>query len=167
MAFGFVQRERMGQPEYGLARLKSCVYESVVERASFVAVGDGLGDDADVGDAGNAELIDNSGEDPKRNGLIGAEEDGFVGTFELFFDARGKLVDVDGIVADVDELIFVDGDDDFLLVDFLDGVGFGDVDFDAGLEDRCGDHEDDEEDEDDVDERNHVDVGERGLGGFA
>ena len=54
----------------------------------------------------------------------------------------------------------------FLFGDFLDGVGFGDVDFDAGLQDRRGDHEDDEEDEDDVDERNHVDFGERGLRGF-
>jgi hypothetical protein len=45
-------------------------------------------------------------------------------------------------------------------------VSFGDVDVDAGLENGCGDHEDDEEDEDDIDERNHVDVGEGGLGGF-
>jgi len=75
-------------------------------------------------------------------------------------------VNVDGIVAEIDELVLVHGDDKSLLGDFLDGVSFGDVDVDAGLKNGCGDHEDDEEDEDDIDERNHVDVGERGLGGF-
>ena len=75
-------------------------------------------------------------------------------------------MDVDGVVAEIDELVFVHGDDQALLSDFFYGVGFGDVDFDAGLQDRGGDHEDDEEDEDDVDERNHVDFGEGRLGGF-
>lgn len=135
-------------------------------RSLAVAVGDGLGDDADVGDAGLAELIDDGGEDAERNGLIGAEKDGVVGVLELFFNFAGELMNVDGIVAEIDELVFVDGDDDALLDDFLDGVGLGDIDFDAGLEDGGGDHEDDEENEDDIDERNHVDVGERGLGGF-
>ena len=75
----------------------------------------------------------------------------------LFADFVGELMDVDGIVAEIDELVFVDGDDEVLLSDFLDGVSFGDVDFDAGLQDRSGDHEDDQEDEDHVDERDHVD----------
>jgi hypothetical protein len=34
------------------------------------------------------------------------------------------------------------------------------------LQDGCGDHEDDQKNEDDVDERHHVDVGERCLSGL-
>ena len=75
-------------------------------------------------------------------------------------------MNADGIVAEVNELIFVDGDDETLLCDFLDRVRFGDVDVNAGLQDRGGDHEDDEKNEDDIDERHHVDVGEGCLGGF-
>jgi hypothetical protein len=75
-------------------------------------------------------------------------------------------VNVDGIVAEIDALVFVDGDDEALLGDFLDGVRFRDVDFDAGLKDGSGDHEDDEKDQDDIDEWDHVDVGEVGLRGF-
>ena len=71
-----------------------------------------------------------------------------------------------GVVAEIDELLLVDGDDDALLVDFLDGRGLGDVDFDAGLQDRRGDHENDEQHEHDVDERDHVDLGERRLRRF-
>ena len=89
-----------------------------------------------------------------------------VGVLLALFDFVGELVDVDGLVAEIDELVFVHGDDEALFGDFLDGVGFGDVDFDAGFEDGSGDHEDDQEDEDDVDERDHVDFGEGGLGGF-
>ena len=36
-------------------------------------------------------------------------------------------------------------------------------DFDAGLQDRRGEHEDEQQHEDDVDQRRDVDVGERGL----
>ena len=57
----------------------------------------------------------------------------------------------------------VNGDDEALLREVVYCLGFGDVDFDAGLEDGGGDHEDDEEDEDDVDKGDHVDFGERGL----
>jgi hypothetical protein len=74
-----------------------------------------------------------------------------------------KLVNVNRTVAEIDALVLVDGDDEALLVDFLDSGGFGDVDFDARLEDRSGDHENDEQDENNVDERDHVDLGERAL----
>jgi len=131
-----------------------------------VAVVDGLGDDADVGDAGLTELVDHGGKSAKGDGFVGAQEDRVTGMFELLFDFGGEVVDVNGIVAEIDALILVDGDDEADLGDFLDCMSFGDVDFDAGLEDGCGNHEDDEEDEDDVDERHHVDLGERGLSGF-
>src|SRR5208283_163785 len=133
---------------------------------SFVAVGDGLRDDADVGDAGDTKGVDDAAEGAEGNGFVSAKIDDIVLTLGLFFDFVGELVNVDGLVAEVDELPFVHGDNETLLGDFLYRVRFGDVDFDAGLEDGSGDHEDDEEDEDDIDEGNHVDVGEAGLRGF-
>jgi hypothetical protein len=75
-------------------------------------------------------------------------------------------VDVDGSIAQIDELILVDGDDEPLLVDFLYGSGFRDVNFDAGLQDGCSDHKNDEEHENNVNERDHVDLGEGALRGF-
>lgn len=132
-----------------------------------VAVGDRFGDDADVGDAGDAELVDHGGKGAEGNGFVSAEEDSVAGALELLFDSTGQLVDVDRVVAEINTLIFVDSDDETLLGDFLDGVSFWDIDFDAGLKDGSGDHEDDEQDEDNIDEGDHVDVGESGLSGFA
>ena len=136
-------------------------------RASAVPIIDWLGDDADVGDAGLAESVDDGAEGAEGNGFVGADVDDVFLRLGLFFDFVGELVNVDGVVAEVDQLVFIQGDDQALLGDFFYGVGFGDVDFDAGLEDGRGDHEDDQEDEDDVDEGNHVDFGERRLRGFS
>jgi len=102
-----------------------------------------LGDDADVGDAGLAEGVDDGAEGAEGNGFVGAEVDDIFLRLGLFFDFVGQLVDVDGVVAEVEELVFVHGDHEALLGDFFYGVSFGDVDLDAGLEDGCGDHEDD------------------------
>ncbi len=129
-------------------------------------LGDGFGDDADVGEAGDAKGIDDGGEAAEGNGFVAAEEDGVLGMFELFADFVGELMDVDGIVAEVDALGLVNGDDEALLGDFLDGVRFREIHFDAGLQDGRGNHEDDQEDEDDINERDHVDLGEGGLSGF-
>jgi len=74
-----------------------------------------------------------------------------------------QLVNVDRAVAEIHALVFVDGDDQALLVDIFNGGRFGDVDFDAGLQDRSGDHENDEQHENNVDERDHVDLGESAL----
>jgi hypothetical protein len=125
-----------------------------------------LGDDGNVGDARDTEGVDDGAEGAEGNGLVSAKIDDVVLVLGLFSDFVGELVDVDGIVAEIDELLFIDGDDEFLFGDFLDGVSFGDVDFDAGLQDGCRDHEDDQEHENNVDERNHVDLGEGGLRGF-
>ena len=77
---------------------------------------------------------------------------------------RGELVDVDGLVLEEDVLLLVDGDDHALFGELIDGAGFGDGDFDAGLEDGRGEHEDEQKDEDDVDQRSDVDLGQCGLG---
>ena len=104
------------------------------------------------------------GENAEGNGFVAAEEDAFIGLLELRVDLGAEVVDVDGIVAEIDQLLFVDADDHFLFVDFLDALGLRDVELDAGLQDRRGDHEDDQQHEDDVDERDHVDLGQRRLG---
>jgi hypothetical protein len=140
--------------------MKSCAHDS------SVAIRDGLRDDADIGDAGLAERVDDTGESAEGNSLIATKKDGVVGMLLLGFDLGGKIVNVNGAVAKIESLIFVDGDDEMILIDFFDGVRFGDVDFDAGLQDGRGDHEDDQKDQDHVDERDHVDFGEGGLGGF-
>jgi hypothetical protein len=140
--------------------MKSCT------QGSSVAIRDGLRDDADIGDARLAKRVDDTGEGAEGNGLIATKEDGVVGMLLLGFDLGGKIVNVNGAVAKIESLIFVDGDDEMILIDFFDGVRFGDVDFDAGLKDGRGDHEDDQKDEDHVDKRDHVDFGEGGLRGF-
>jgi len=129
-------------------------------------VSERLGNDADIGDAGTAELVDHGGEDAEGNGLVGSQINGVVRMLLLLFDARGKVADVDRIIADVDELVFVNGDNNLLFDDGLDGFRLGDVDLNAGLEDGSGDHKDDEENQHHINERHHVDVGEGGLGGF-
>src|SRR5712664_2195864 len=77
-----------------------------------------------------------------------------------------KLMNVDGLIAKIDALSLVHGDDQALLIDFLYGARLWNVDFDAGLEDRSGDHENDQKHENHVDERDHVDLGERSLRRF-
>ena len=77
-----------------------------------------------------------------------------------------EVVHVDWIVSQINELILVDGDDDLLFGDFMHALGLRNIDFDAGLEDGGGDHEDDQQDEHDVDERDHVDLGQGRLRRF-
>ena len=139
---------------------------SAVMLLSAGAVGNGLGDDADITDSGLAQSVDNAGEDAEGDFLVATEEDSVLRLFQLRFHFCAELMNVDGVVAEIDFLRFVDGDDQALLGDFLNRVRFGDVEFNAGLKDGRGDHEDDEENEHDVDERHHVDLGERGLRRF-
>ena len=110
-----------------------------------------------------AQSVDHLGESAEGNCFVGAKEDRVLRLLKLGCYLSTKLVNVNGTVAEIDALVLVDGDDEALLVDFFNGGGFGDVDFDAGLEDRRGDHENDEQHENNVDERDHVDLGERAL----
>jgi len=71
-----------------------------------------------------------------------------------------------GSLPEVDALSLVHGNDQALLIDFLHRARLGNVDFDAGLENRGGDHEDNQEHENHVHERDHVDLGERSLRRF-
>jgi hypothetical protein len=125
---------------------------------------DGLGDDADVGDAGLLDCVHDGGEGAEGDGLIGADVDDFLFVLRVPCKDGGEVVDVDGLVLQEDVLILVNGDDEMLFGELIDLSGLRDCYLDAGLEDGGGDHEDEEEDEDDVDQRRDVDVGEGGLG---
>src|SRR2546421_12554972 len=98
------------------------------------AGGDRLGDDADVIDARHAKRIDHGCKTAKRNGFIATEEDALLRVFQLRADLGAELVNVGGLIAEVDALGLVHGDDEALLIDFLDGASLGDVDLDARLE---------------------------------
>src|SRR5712671_947642 len=81
------------------------------------AVGDGLGDDADIADAGLAQSVDDTGEDTEGDFFVATEEDSFLRFFQLRVNFGTELVDVDGIVANVNSLRFVDRDDQALFGD--------------------------------------------------
>src|ERR1700722_2801249 len=122
-----------------------------------------LRDDTNIIDAREAQSVYDFGENAKGDGFVGAKKDGILGLFELSFYLSAETIDVDGCISNVDELILVDRNDETDFVDFLDGRRFGDVDFDTGLQDGGGNHENNEQDENNVDERDHVDLGERAL----
>ena len=69
-----------------------------------------------------------------------------------------------GLSCEEDVLVLVDGDDGALFGELVDGAGLRHGDFDAGLQHRRGEHEDEQQHQHDVDQRRDVDVGERGLG---
>ncbi len=127
------------------------------------AAGNGLGDDTDVVDTGLAQSVNDRRKNSKRNRLITPQEHTLLRTPQLGVNSRTKLVNVDGIVAKVDPLPFVYGDDKAVLANIFHRARFRDVDFDAGLQDGSGNHENDEQDENHVHERDHVDLGERSL----
>src|SRR5574340_916175 len=82
----------------------------------------GLGDDAHIGDAGLFDRVHYGGKSAKGNVFIGAQEDGLaLGIAHLLAQDVGDLVDVDGLVAQVNALRAVNGDHQALLGDLLDG----------------------------------------------
>ena len=146
--------------------MESAELMAVVMLLSARASGDGLGDDTDVVYAGLTEGIDDRGKTTKWNGFIATEKDALLRVFQLSFDSRTKLVNVDGFIAEVNALGLVHRHDQALLIDFLHGARLRDVDFDAGLQDGRGNHENNEQHENHVHERDHVDLGERSLRRF-
>jgi hypothetical protein len=130
------------------------------------AIGDGLGNDAYIIDAGLPKRVHYSGKAAEWNRFIAPKEDTFLPVFQLRLDPWAELMNVDGFIAEVNALGFIHGDDQALLIDFLYSARLWDVDFDAGLEDRRGNHENNEQYENYVHERDHVDLGERSLRRF-
>ncbi len=75
-----------------------------------------------------------------------------------------QVVDVDRVIAEVHQLRAVDGDHQARFGDFLDRLRFRQIHVDAGLQNRRGDHENDQQHQHHVHEGNDVDVGERSAG---
>ena len=67
--------------------------------------------------------------------VIARSEDGVLRLLDLSFHFCAELVNVDGIVAEIHFLRFIDRDDEPLFGDFLDGMRLGDVELNAGLKD--------------------------------
>src|ERR1700678_2954357 len=94
-----------------------------------------LSNDAHVGDARLLNRVHDGGEGAEGNILIGADENKLIaGIANLLAKFGGDLIDVDGVIAHKDALIFIDGDDGALFRDFFYGAGFRNVHFDARLE---------------------------------
>ena len=124
-----------------------------------------LGDDADVADAGSFDGIHYGGEGAEGDCFVGADVDYFLFVRGILGEDGGEVVDVDGFVLEEDVLVFVDGDDEVDFAELRDEAGVGNGDLDAALQNRGGEHEDEEQNQDHVDQRRDVDVG-HGGGGF-
>src|SRR6267143_5881549 len=84
-------------------------------------VGNGLGDDTNITDAGLPQSVHYAGEDAEGHFFIAAEEHGVLLLFQLRADFGTELVNVDGLVAEIDSLRLVDRNDQALFGDFFDG----------------------------------------------
>src|SRR5437773_307996 len=62
---------------------------------------EGFGDNADVVDAGHAQSIDDGSKNSERNRLIAAQEHTLAGIFQLGVNLCAKLMDIDGVVAEL------------------------------------------------------------------
>src|SRR5580698_10269409 len=123
-----------------------------------------LSHDAHVGDARLFYRVHDGCESAEGHVFVGADEDELIaGIADLLAALGGDLVDVDGVVAEKNPLIFVNRDDGTFFGDFLDGASLGHADLNARLQNRRSHHEDDEQYEDDIDQRSDVDIGESSL----
>src|ERR1700691_2583699 len=93
----------------------------------------GLGDDADVADAGLLDGVHDGGEGAEGYGFVGADVDYFFLVIGVLGEDRGQIVDVDGLVLKEDVLVLVDGDDQVDFGELRDHAGVRDGDLDAAL----------------------------------
>jgi hypothetical protein len=123
-----------------------------------------LGDDAHVADARLLYCVHHCSERPEWYVLVGADEDGLMLRVPyLLTQLCSNLINVNGIVAQINTLLLVDADNQALFRDLFYAASLWDVDLDAGLQHRRCHHEDDEQNENHVDQRGDVDVGKRRL----
>ena len=126
-----------------------------------------LGDDADVGDAGLLDGIHHRGKGAEGHALVGAQvDDAFsgIGIAGSSSSSPGSSLTLTGLSCRKTFWSLVDGDDHALFGELIDGARLGDGDFDAGLQHRRGEHEDEQQHEHHIDQRCDVDLGECGLG---
>jgi len=93
------------------------------------AAGDGLRDDADVIDAREAEARPRRRQSCRRDSLIAAEET-LPACSSMIADSGAELMNIDGLIAKINALSLIHGDDETLLVDFFHRSRFWNVDFD-------------------------------------
>src|SRR5215469_7786566 len=138
---------------------------SCSKKISALAMGlERLRHDADVGDTRLLDRVHDRGECAEGDVFVGAEINRLMRRVaNLLLQHRSNGVDVDRIVAQENPLLLVDADDQALLGDLLNGSRLGDVDFNARLQYRRRDHENDQQNQDDVDKRGYVDIGESDL----
>src|SRR4029453_17216352 len=74
-----------------------------------------------------------------------------------------NLVDVNRIVAEKDALLLVNGNDEPFLRNFLNAARARDIELDAGLQNRCRHHKDNQQHQYDVNERRDINVRDRCL----
>src|SRR5215467_5871001 len=98
-----------------------------------------LGNNTDVVDSRNAQRVDDGCKNSKGNGLVASQEHRLLSAPELRVNFRAELVNIHRVVPEVDVLPLVDADDQAVLTDILHRFGFGDVDFNAGLQNGRGD----------------------------
>jgi hypothetical protein len=125
---------------------------------------DGLGDDADIGDAGLFDRVHHRSEGAEGYSLIGTYVDDLLFILGVCSEDGRKVVDVDRFVLEKDILVLVNGDHKMFFGELVDLPGLRNSDLDATLEDGGGDHEDEEQDQHDIDKRRDVDVRHGGLG---
>src|SRR5215470_10755472 len=120
--------------------------------------------DAHGRDARPLDRIHHRGECAEGHILIGADEYRLVLRIADFLaKLRLDLVDVDRVVAQKHALLLVDADHHALFGDLFNGARPGNVNLNARLQYRRGDHKDDQQHQHHVDQRSDVDVGDGGL----
>src|SRR5712692_6723407 len=134
--------------------------------SALAAMGvNGLRHDTYVPDACLFDGIHYSGESAKGNIFIGAQVNRLVLRIaNSLLQGGPDLVDVDGVVAEINLLRLVDTDDQPLFRDLFHSTRMGHTHFDPRLQHRRGHHEDDEQHKHDIHQGSYVDVGKRGLG---
>src|SRR5207237_3837162 len=119
-----------------------------------------LGDDAYVADARLLYCIHHRGESAERYIFIGADKNGLMLRVpNLLTQLCANMINVNGIVSQINPLLLVDADNQPLICDFFYATSFGDVYLNAGLEHRRRHHENNQEHQHNVHQRRDVDVG--------
>jgi hypothetical protein len=128
----------------------------------------GLGHDADVGNACLLDRIHDAGKGSKGHPLIGAQIDDLVSRiFAGLLQFVRQIVHIDGLSPRYTCLVFGNGHHHALLGDLFDGARLGNGYFNARLQHRRGQHEDHQQHQHHVDQRRDVDFGQRCLGASA
>src|SRR5579863_6998406 len=122
--------------------------------------GQWLGHDTDIRNARLFYCVYHCGEGSEGNVFVGADKNWLMLRISnLGAQLARDFIDVDGIVAHENALLLINTEDHTFLGDFFHGAGLRDVNLDPRLQDRRGDHEDDQQHQDHIDQGSDVDLG--------